>query len=162
VNSVYSYNRRSVIRVRKELYTTMFRVGDGMDKYLERLEDLRRQANMNAVIIDGEMAIIILQGMEATHRSVVQLFNSPNMVGAGNLEPDLEVVLNTLRGEAERDKAIGRGVKSDDERPVKAMQAKPCDHDHQKKKPPGGGGMKGKKETRTCFYCKKKGHLRVQ
>ncbi|KAE9007217.1 hypothetical protein PF007_g18397 [Phytophthora fragariae] len=94
----------SVIRLRKELYTTIFRVSGDMDKYLEKLEDLHRQlASMNAIITDGEMANIILQGVETTHRSVVRLFNSPNMMGAGKLEPDLDVVLNTLRGEAERD-----------------------------------------------------------
>ncbi|KAE8962915.1 hypothetical protein PF005_g30958 [Phytophthora fragariae] len=115
---------------------------------------------MNAIITDGEMANITLQGVETTHRCVVRLFNQPNMVGAENLEPDLDVVLNTPRGEAERGKSIGDGVKSDDERPVKAMQAKQWGQ--QKKKPFSGGRKKGKKETRTCYYCKKKGHLRAQ
>ncbi|KAF4137384.1 hypothetical protein GN958_ATG13441 [Phytophthora infestans] len=121
---------------------------------------------MNAVISDGEMANIILQGVEATHRNVVRLFNSPNMVGAANLEPDLDEVLNSLRGKAERDKSVANQLKSSDEdgeKPVKAMQTRQYGQEHQKKRPPHvGGGVKERKESRTCFYCKKKEHLRAQ
>ncbi|KAG6949957.1 hypothetical protein JG688_00014406 [Phytophthora aleatoria] len=123
----------------------MFRPVDGVKRYLENLEDLRRKlANMNATI--------------------------SGRVGAGNLEPDFDVVLNTLRGKAEMPESIVHHVKSDDQRPVKAMKAKPCDKQQPKKKSPtsgalggrGRGGRNGGKETRTCFYCKRKGHLLAQ
>ncbi|KAG2761015.1 hypothetical protein PC129_g13673 [Phytophthora cactorum] len=118
----------------------MSRSGDNMEQYLDELEDLSRKlANMNAIISDGEMGNVILQGVESAHRNVVRLFNSPSMVGAGNLEPNLDVALNTLRGEAEMDKCITYHVKSDDEQPVKAIQTKPCDNQQTQKKPPAGG-----------------------
>ncbi|KAG2907734.1 hypothetical protein PC116_g23333 [Phytophthora cactorum] len=89
----------------------MFRPVDGVKRYLENLEDLRRKlANMNATISGA--------------------------LGAGNLEPDFDVVLNTLRGKAEMPESIVHHVKSDDQRPVKAMKAKPCDKQQPKKKPP--------------------------
>ncbi|KAJ8574548.1 hypothetical protein ON010_g4665 [Phytophthora cinnamomi] len=41
----------SEIRLRRDLYAAKFTVGEDMEKYLERLEDMRRQlANMNAAI----------------------------------------------------------------------------------------------------------------
>ncbi|EGZ24515.1 hypothetical protein PHYSODRAFT_421853, partial [Phytophthora sojae] len=62
----------SEIRLRSKLYTTKFSSGEDMEKYLEKLEDMRRQlANMNAAITDEEMARIILQGMADSHRNVV-------------------------------------------------------------------------------------------
>ncbi|KAG3046015.1 hypothetical protein PC128_g24918 [Phytophthora cactorum] len=115
----------------------MFRPVDGVKRYLENLEDLRRKlANMNATISGGEVANGILQGMKATHQNAVRRFSSPSRVGAGNLEPDFDVVLNTLRGKAEMPESIVHHVKSDDQRPVKAMKAKPCDKQQPKKKPP--------------------------
>ncbi|KAG2776333.1 hypothetical protein Pcac1_g13193 [Phytophthora cactorum] len=94
----------------------MFRPVDGVKRYLENLEDLRRKlANMNATISGA--------------------------LGAGNLEPDFDVVLNTLRGKAEMPESIVHHVKSDDQRPVKAMKAKPCDKQQPKKKPPTSGAL---------------------
>ncbi|POM65562.1 LOW QUALITY PROTEIN: Hypothetical protein PHPALM_18700 [Phytophthora palmivora] len=88
------------IRVRAKLYGARYAIGMNMDKYLEDLEDSRRQLeNMNAPIDDSEMTSIILTGVEATHRTVVRMFNRDEN------PPDLNRVLNTLRGEAEMDKA---------------------------------------------------------
>lgn len=54
---------------------------------------------MNVQNCATKMAKIILTGVEGTHRNVMRLFNQ---VG---VRPDLDRVRNTLRGEAEMDKA---------------------------------------------------------
>ncbi|EGZ18535.1 hypothetical protein PHYSODRAFT_417700, partial [Phytophthora sojae] len=62
----------SEIRLRSKLYTTKFSSSEDMEKYLEKLEDMRRQlANMNVSITDEEMARIILQGVVDSPRNVV-------------------------------------------------------------------------------------------
>lgn len=44
-----------------------------MEKYLERLEDMRPQlANMNAVVNDEEIVNVILQGVVDSHHNAVQ------------------------------------------------------------------------------------------
>ncbi|EGZ09053.1 hypothetical protein PHYSODRAFT_407790, partial [Phytophthora sojae] len=83
-----------------KLYGAKYAKGMNMDKYLEDLEDYRRQLeNMNDPITDADMASIILTGVEGTHRNVVRMFNRDVN------PPDLERVLNTLRSEAEMDEA---------------------------------------------------------
>ncbi|POM58670.1 Hypothetical protein PHPALM_36663 [Phytophthora palmivora] len=93
----------SVIRLRRKLYTSTFTVDGNMEEWLEDVEDIRRQhENMIEVIPDAEMVNIILQGVEETHRNVVRLFNRGQ---PGQSQVTLDVVLNTLRGEAETDRA---------------------------------------------------------
>ncbi|GMF18667.1 unnamed protein product [Phytophthora fragariaefolia] len=88
------------IRIRAKMYGAKFVKGMQMDKYLEDLEDYRRQLeNMNDRIGDAEMASITLTGVEGTHRNVVRMFNRDAN------PPDLERVLNYLRSEAEMDEA---------------------------------------------------------
>ncbi|POM77284.1 Hypothetical protein PHPALM_5355 [Phytophthora palmivora] len=88
------------IRVRAKLYGARFEKGRNMDRYLEELEDYRRQLeNMNTAISDNEMASIILTGVEGTHRNLVRIFNRDDN------PPTLNQVLNSLRSEAEMDKA---------------------------------------------------------
>ncbi|POM77327.1 Hypothetical protein PHPALM_5303 [Phytophthora palmivora] len=51
------------IRIRAKLYGARLEKGRNMDRYLEELEDYRRQLeNMNTAISDNEMASIILTG----------------------------------------------------------------------------------------------------
>ncbi|ETP05310.1 hypothetical protein F441_18052 [Phytophthora nicotianae CJ01A1] len=133
-----------------------------MDKYLEDLEDYRRQLeNMNDTITDADMASIVLTGVEGTHRSVVRMFNRDD-------EPsNLERVLNTLRGEAEMDQADeeknGDTKNKEESSKIGAVKGKKFPKGKkqnrvgQGKKAQGGGAWK---ETRECFHCKKKGHLR--
>ncbi|ETL38273.1 hypothetical protein L916_10129 [Phytophthora nicotianae] len=86
------------IPVRARLYGAKYMRGANMEKYLEELEDLRRQLeNMNHPV-DDEMARIVLTRVEATHRTVVRMFNREQAL-------DLDTILNTLRGEAEMDMA---------------------------------------------------------
>ncbi|KAG6620376.1 uncharacterized protein IUM83_16383 [Phytophthora cinnamomi] len=93
----------SEIRLRRDLYAAKFTVGEDMEKYLERLEDMRRQlANMNAAISDADMVNVILQGVVDSHRNVVRMFNRNSN---GGVTPDLATVVNVLLGEAEADKA---------------------------------------------------------
>ncbi|KAE9265443.1 hypothetical protein PR003_g32455, partial [Phytophthora rubi] len=71
-----------------------------MSKYLDKLEDCRRQLeNMGDPINGAEMAKIILTGVEGTHQNVVRMFSHVDE------PPELDRVRNTLRGEAEMDKA---------------------------------------------------------
>ncbi|EGZ13725.1 hypothetical protein PHYSODRAFT_446813, partial [Phytophthora sojae] len=61
------------IRIRAKLYGAKYAKGVNMDKYLEDLEDYRRQLeNMNDSITDADMASIILTGVEGTHRNVMR------------------------------------------------------------------------------------------
>ncbi|EGZ14890.1 hypothetical protein PHYSODRAFT_419355, partial [Phytophthora sojae] len=61
------------IRVRAKLFGAKYTKGTNMDKYLESLEDYRRQLeNMNSPISDDEMARIILTSVEETHRNVIR------------------------------------------------------------------------------------------
>ncbi|KAJ8576911.1 hypothetical protein ON010_g2299 [Phytophthora cinnamomi] len=86
------------IRIRAKLYGAKVVKGMKMDKYLEDLEDYRRQLeNMNDQIGDAEMASSILTGVEGTHRNVVRTFNRDEN------PPNLERVLNSRRSEAEMD-----------------------------------------------------------
>ncbi|KAE8970245.1 hypothetical protein PR002_g27175 [Phytophthora rubi] len=148
----------SEIRLRSKLYTTKFSPGEDMEKYLEKLEDMRRQlANMNAAIDDEEMARIILQGVMDSHRNVVRLFNRT----AGGAAPDLATVTNTLLGEAETDKACAATTTPSDEA-TRVMAQRPVPQNLKSKfKKEGGSGKKVKQENRKCFFCKKKGHLRA-
>ncbi|KAJ8566648.1 hypothetical protein ON010_g6474 [Phytophthora cinnamomi] len=80
----------SEIRLRRDLYAAKFTVGEDMEKYLERLEDMRRQlANMNAAISDADMVNVILQGVVDSHRNVVRMFNRNSN---GGVTPDLATV----------------------------------------------------------------------
>ncbi|OWZ07983.1 hypothetical protein PHMEG_00019544, partial [Phytophthora megakarya] len=77
--------------------------GEDMEKYIERVEDMRRQlVNMNAAIRDDEMVNIFLQSVVDSHRNVVRMFNRNN---AGGAAPNLVTIVNVLLGEAEADKA---------------------------------------------------------
>ncbi|KAE8887707.1 hypothetical protein PF005_g13005 [Phytophthora fragariae] len=133
-----------------------------MDKFLEDLEDLRRQLrNVNRPIDDEEMASIILTAVESTHRTVVRMFNQDEN------PPDLNRVLNTLRGEAEIDNAenervVGKEDKEEDKKLIGSMK-RGKDKQPQKGKLPkkNGGGKKPYVETRMCHYCVKKGHLQA-
>eukprot|EP00644_Phytophthora_capsici_P000643 jgi/Phyca11/108951/e_gw1.16.781.1 len=63
----------SIVRLRTLLYSIKYTSGEDMEKFLAKLEDMRRQlANMNAPFADGEMANIILQSVMKTHRNVVR------------------------------------------------------------------------------------------
>ncbi|KAF4144275.1 Integrase core domain [Phytophthora infestans] len=83
----------SEIRLRSKMDSTKFTTGEDMEKYLEKLEDMRRQsANMNAVITDEEMARIILQSVVDSHRNVARLFGRTD----GGAPPDLATVPGVL------------------------------------------------------------------
>ncbi|KAF4142335.1 gag-polypeptide of LTR copia-type [Phytophthora infestans] len=148
----------SEIRLRSKMYSTKFTTVEDMEKYLEKLEDMRRQlANMNAAITDEEMARIILQSVVDSHRNVVRLFSR----GA---PPDLATVVNTLLGEAETDRACAMRVTdvSEDTQATKVMSQCPIKHNPKNKfKKYNGKGKKIRQESRKCFFCKKKGHLRA-
>ncbi|KAG3084279.1 hypothetical protein PI124_g18830 [Phytophthora idaei] len=82
------------IRIRAKLYGARFEKGKHMDMYLGYLEDFRRQLdNMNDSISDADMASIVLTGVERPHRNDVRMFIRDDK------PPNLERVLNTLRGE---------------------------------------------------------------
>ncbi|GMF32743.1 unnamed protein product [Phytophthora fragariaefolia] len=148
------------------MYGAKFVKGMKMDKYLEDLEDYRRQLeNMNDRIGDAEMASIILTGVEGTHRNVVRMFNRDAN------PPDLERVLNSLRSEAEMDEAEAENTdtskKKKDEgdkmigsvKGKRAWQGKKQNKVGPGKKAQGSGAWK---ETRECHFCHKVGHLRAK
>ncbi|POM81883.1 Hypothetical protein PHPALM_73 [Phytophthora palmivora] len=88
------------IRIRAKPYGARFEKGRNLDRYLEELEDYRRQLeNMNTAISDNEMANITLTGVEGILRNLVRIFHRDDN------PPTLNQVLNSLRGEAETDKA---------------------------------------------------------
>ncbi|KAE9168040.1 hypothetical protein PF002_g30716 [Phytophthora fragariae] len=151
----------SEIRLRRDLYAAKFQPGEGMETYLNRLEGMRRQlANMNAVISDADMVSIVLQGVVDSHRNVVRLFNRNNTGAA----PNLATVGNVLLGEDETDKACAVEVPVKDQPALvtKVMTQRPVPPNPKKKfKKKGGSGKKVNDETRKCFFCKKKGHLRA-
>ncbi|KAF4127649.1 gag-polypeptide of LTR copia-type [Phytophthora infestans] len=152
----------SEIRLRRDLYAAKFTPGDDMEKYLERLDDLRRQlANMNAEVTDNEMVNIVLQGVVDSHRNVVRMFNRNNN---GGVVPDLATVVNVLLGEAETDRACAANANNQVETvPVtKVMSQRPAIQNTKKRfSKKGGSGKKVTQENRKCFFCKKKGHLRA-
>ncbi|KAE9353649.1 hypothetical protein PF008_g4912 [Phytophthora fragariae] len=150
------------IRIRAKLYGARYEKGKHMDKFLEGLEDLRRQLeNMNMPIEDADMASIILTAVESTHRTIVRMFNQD-----GN-PPDLNRVLNTLRGEAEIDSAenernAGKESDEEDKKQIGSMKqgkGKPPQKGKLPKKK--GGGKKPYVENRKCHYCGEKGHLQA-
>ncbi|KAG6582973.1 Integrase, catalytic core protein [Phytophthora cinnamomi] len=148
----------SEIRLRGKLYTTKFKTGEDMEKYLEKLEDMRRQlTNMNAAIADEEMSRIVLQGAMDSHRNVVRLFNH----NAGGNAPDLTTVVNTLLGEAETDKACAVNATKNEGTTKLMVQTPVTQNPKSKFKKKGGSGKKVTQENRKCFFCKKKGHLRA-
>lgn len=157
----------SVIRLRRKLYTSTFTIGGNMEQWLDDVEDIRRQLeNMNEVIANIEMVNIILQGVEETHRNVVRIFNQPQ---PGGQPVTLEVVLNTLRGEAETDKAheesmeapVAAGVTK-----VMSAQQQPQHNQQSGQKQKRGkddqacDNKKAKLSNKKCWFCRKKGHLR--
>ncbi|KAE9029193.1 Retrovirus-related Pol polyprotein from transposon TNT 1-94 [Phytophthora rubi] len=157
----------SVIRLRRQLYTSTFTVGGNMERWLDNVESIRRQLeNMHEMIPDQEMVNIILQGVEETHRNVVRIFNQQRPVG----QPiTLDIVLYALRGEAETDKAhqeskddpAGGGATK-----VMSVQKQPYQQRQFGKKWKRGSGdpPSSNKKTKTgdkkCWFCKTKGHLR--
>ncbi|KAE8996638.1 hypothetical protein PR001_g19800, partial [Phytophthora rubi] len=122
---------------------------------------MRRQlANMNAVISDADMVSIVLQGVVDSHRNVVRLFNRNNTGAA----PNLATVVNVLLGEDETDKACAAEVPGKDQPALatKVMAQRPAPPNPKKKfKKKGGSGKNVNDETRKCFFCKMKGHLRA-
>ncbi|OWZ00986.1 hypothetical protein PHMEG_00027711, partial [Phytophthora megakarya] len=152
------------IRIRAKLYGARFERGKNMDKYLEDLEELddyRRQLeNMNNVITDEDMASIILTGVEGTHRSVFRMFNRDDN------HPTLTQVLNSLRGEAEMDKAEEERNKKvenyeDERKKIGSMKKSKGNKPWKSKKHKKISGGKKVSETRDCWYCKIPGHLRA-
>ncbi|OWZ03552.1 polyprotein [Phytophthora megakarya] len=149
------------IRIRRKLYGAKYVKGINMDKFLEELEDYRRQLeNMNVIIHDAEMANIVLTAVEGTHRNFVQTFNRVEN------PPELNRVLNSLRSEAEIDKAEEeqKSTPNDDSKLIGAVRGK---RSWKGKKQRRFGGSKkaqgGKqwKETRECHHCHKVGHLKA-
>ncbi|KAE8987514.1 hypothetical protein PR003_g6650 [Phytophthora rubi] len=151
----------SETRLRRDLYVAKYTPGEDMEKYLDRLDDMRRRLeNMNAVVTDEEMVKVILQGVVDSHRNVVRMFDRNN----GGAAPDLATVRNVLLGEAETDKACAtEAAKEEVVKATKLMTQRPV-AEHLKKKFKKGKNKKvsGDQETRKCFFCKKKGHLRAE
>jgi hypothetical protein len=75
-------------------------------------------------------------------------------------------VRNVLLGEDETDKASSTeaSARSRPEHPTKVMAQRPVTSGNPKKKfkKVGGGKKMSSQETRRCFFCKKKGHLRAE
>ncbi|ETM35623.1 hypothetical protein L914_17498, partial [Phytophthora nicotianae] len=90
------------------------------------------------------MASIVLTGVEGTHRSVVRMFNRDDQ------PPNLEEMNRDTKNKEDNSK-IG-AVKG-----KKFPKGKKQNRVGQGKKAKDGGAWK---ETRECFHCKKKGHLR--
>ncbi|KAG2896134.1 hypothetical protein PC117_g23078 [Phytophthora cactorum] len=155
--------------LRKKLYSYTFTTDMNMESYLDELEYMRRQLrNMNDPIADDEMVKILLQGVAFEFRGVVRMFNKD--VRDGNV-PALQEVLNTLRSEAELDnqRKVVVATKGKDKEPAKILQVKEQPQPGGKKRQQHqqvGGKRKFKKhrkeepETRECFHCGKKGHLK--
>ncbi|POM66918.1 LOW QUALITY PROTEIN: Hypothetical protein PHPALM_17145 [Phytophthora palmivora] len=116
------------IRIRAKPYGARFEKGRNMDRYLEELEDYRRQLeNMNTAISGNEMTSIILTKVEGRHRNLVRIFNRDDN------PPTLNQALNSLICEAEMDKAdngrinhkqIGSIKNSKNKRPRKMQKQK--------------------------------------
>ncbi|KAG3158776.1 hypothetical protein PC128_g21425 [Phytophthora cactorum] len=151
----------SEVRLHRDPYTSKFSPGERMDKYLNRLMDMRRQLdNMNAIITDTEMVNVLLQGVVDSHRNVVRMFNRNNN---GGVAPDLTTVVNVLLGEDETDKACAAEACKEEVQATKIMAQQVASTNPKKKfKKKGGDGKKATKENRKCFFCKKKGHLRAE
>ncbi|KAG2760089.1 hypothetical protein PC129_g18423 [Phytophthora cactorum] len=159
----------NALMLRNKLYSYTFTADMNMESYLDELKYMRRQLrNMNDPITDDEMAIILLQGVAFEFRGVVRMFDRD--VHDGNV-PALQEVLNTLHNEAELDnqRKVVVATKDKDKEPAKKLQVKEQPQPGGKKRQQhqqAGGKRKFKKnrkegpETRECFHCSKKGHLK--
>ncbi|KAF4148969.1 Zinc knuckle, partial [Phytophthora infestans] len=149
----------NALMLRKKMYSYTYTPDMDMESYLNELEQMRRQPrNMNDPITDDKMVKIVLQGVAFKFCGVVRMY-------------DKDEVLNTLRSEAELDnqrKAVV-ATKAKDKEPAKILQvAEQLQRGAKKREqhqPPSNRRKFNKNrkegpETRECFHCGKKGHLK--
>ncbi|KAF4146959.1 gag-polypeptide of LTR copia-type, partial [Phytophthora infestans] len=159
----------NALMLKKKLYSYTYAPDMDMESYPDELEHTRRQLrNMNDSITDDEMVKIVLQGVAFGFRGVVGMYDKD--VRRGNI-PALQEVLNTLRSEAELDnqRKVVVATKAKDKEPAKTLQAaeqlqpgakKREQHQPARNRRKFNTKRKEKPDTRECFHCGKKGHLK--
>ncbi|OWZ01629.1 hypothetical protein PHMEG_00026947 [Phytophthora megakarya] len=134
--------------LRKKLCTYTYKKGMNMDKFLDKMEHMRRQLrNMNDEITDSDMVKLIPQGVAFEYRGVVRMFDkerSSTSNKSGNTIEEAKIM--QMKQQQQVSGAKGKR------------------HSKQNRKTNSFKKFKNKNgeagETRTCYFCQMPGHLK--
>ena len=137
------------LQLRKELVQLKMGPGEPLTKYVGRARDIQDQLRAAGHdVADQEVVWAVLAGLPAVYDTVVTVLETTT-----DKDMSLEDILPKLLQVEQRERQMERP----DER---ALMAKPSSGFGGGGKP-GGGGQQGGADNRTCFYCKKKGHIKA-